>query len=145
LSCERDIIISYNLLLISLEIIISFIEKDISKQKILIECGIINIIFPLFIYLSLPLSTSSTSKVKICIVKFIEILCKFENNGNDLVFKWKIIDFMKPILTLLFEDMKKILIKNKSQIIKEEKDNIEMKFFMKKSLEIINIVFIFLK
>jgi hypothetical protein len=91
--------ISNNLILISLSSIFSFISNNVERQKKLLESDFINIILPLII-------NSSSPNLKQYILNFISLLLKDKTNTENLIYEQNLLEYLKPILILLYDKIK---------------------------------------
>jgi hypothetical protein len=115
--CDSSIKSENDLLSISLEVIFSYVEDNMFRQKELLEYDIIDIILPLFINLS-----SSESNSKMQIGRFIRKLCRFFYENifiyKNLIIRWKLFDYIKSNFLSLSDDIKKIINEYNPKLIK---------------------------
>jgi hypothetical protein len=89
--------VSDNIVSASLEVLFFYVKEDSERQRKLLESDIIEVLFPLIIH------SSSSSNVKRCISRFVLILCLNKRNKKDLIYKWKICEYLKQLLTSLYK------------------------------------------
>jgi hypothetical protein len=96
------------------------VKEDSERQRRLLESEIIEILFPLIIY-------STSSNVKRCISRFIRVLFLNERNQKDFICKWKICEYFKPLLTLLYKKVN-IVVKESYSQLDDDNNKIKMNY-----------------
>jgi hypothetical protein len=109
--------ISDGVVLISLEVMLSYVEKERMRQQMFLENEIVSILF-------LLIMNSPSLNVKICSSRFINVLCDNEENKMYLISNAKICEYFIPLLISLYKEINILL--EKLVIRTEKKDRIRL-------------------
>jgi hypothetical protein len=121
--CVSMSVVSDGIISTSLEVLLYYVkEEDSERQPRLLESEIIEVLFPLMIH-------SSSSNVKRCISRIIRILCENERNKKDLIYKCKICEYFKLILTLLYKKLN-IVVKEEESDLQTNQNDDQVKYYV---------------